>query len=108
MKEKHETQKKQFVNFINDDGEYARNYVDLTNNEANGFDDIFRGRGGGGSMLNGAMQLTENSMGGLALDGDDMEGTYNQLSANQLAPYENAGGRGSKYFHLSERILKKV
>lgn len=94
----HETQKKQFVNFINDDGEYARNYVDLTNNEANSFDDIFRGRGGGGPMIDGAMQLNENSMGGLALDGDDMEGTYNQLgvSANQLSSFEDGAAMGER------------
>ena len=85
------SQKKQFVNFINDDGEYARNYVDLTNNEANGFDDIFRGRGGGNgaSLIDGQMQMSENQLGGLAIDGDDMEGAYQQMGqgSNQLSSY---------------------
>lgn len=102
----HATQKKQFVNFINDDGEYTRNYVDLTNNEANGFDDIFRGRGNGGALIDGTMQLTENTMGGLALDGDDMEGAYNQLSGGPTSFVDPTGmGNGMGQGMGDQRIV---
>jgi len=85
-KEVHTTQKKQFVNFINDDGEYARNLVDLTSNENDGFDDLFRGRG----SIGGGMGLSENTLGGLGVDGDNMEGGYNQLGVGGGNAFSNS------------------
>lgn len=83
LKDHHTTQKKQFVNFINEDGEYARNLVDLTSNEADGFDDLFRGRGSIGGGI-------DNSLSGLSMDGDNMDGPYNQLGVGGGNAISNA------------------
>ena len=98
----HTTQKKQFVNFINDDGEYARNLVDLTSNENDGFDDLFRGRG----SIGGGMGLGENTLGGLGVDGDNMEGGYNQLGVGGGNAFSNSFEDGNGDQRTGIRFLR--